>query len=101
MIRKFALAAALSMTAVSMSQAQGPSRLMAGAGKAEFTPTVKDLVAKTDSIRDPLFARAIVVGSGADCAVLVGLDYGGARNELVDSALPRILISHAAPRNGP
>ena len=90
MIRKFALAAALSMTAVSMSQAQGPSRLMAGAGKAEFTPTVKDLVAKTDSIRDPLFARAIVVGSGADCAVLVGLDYGGARNELVDSALPRI-----------
>ena len=102
MIRKITLAAALSVTAVSMTAttmvlAQTPSRLMAGAAKAEFTPTAKDLLAKTDSIRDPLFARAIVVGSGASCAVLVGLDYGGARNELVEAALPRITAATGCP----
>ncbi len=89
-LRRLALAAAFSCIAATMTFAQPPSRLMAGAAKAEFTPTAKDLVAKTDSIRDPLFARAIVVGSGAGCAVLVGLDYGGARNELVDEAMGRI-----------
>ena len=40
----------------------------------------------TDSIRDRLFARAIVVDDGTTCAVLVGLDLGGASNQIVDDA---------------
>lgn len=101
MLRKAALAAAFSCAAVTMTLtvtlAQPPSRLMAGAARVEFTPLAKDLATPTDSIRDPLYARAIVVASGTSCAVLVGLDYGGARNELVDGAVSRITAATGCP----
>jgi hypothetical protein len=57
--------------------------LRAGAAKVEITPNPSDLTTATDSIRDPLFARVIVVDVAAACAVLVGLDLGAASTALV------------------
>ena len=53
-----------------------PKKLQVGAAKAEITPS-EDTLGPTDSIRDPLYARAIVVKEGKSCAVLVGVDIGG------------------------
>jgi hypothetical protein len=63
--------------------------LRAGAGKAEITPKPGDLTIATDSIRDPLFARVVLVDDGSACAVLVGLDLGGASTALVTDAVTR------------
>ncbi len=90
--------AVLSMTAAGLAFAQPASPpLRAGAGKAEFTPLVSDLATPTDVIRDPLFARAIVVASGGSCAVLVGLDAGGARSDMVDAVIPRLVSATGCP----
>jgi hypothetical protein len=48
--------------------------LRARAAKVDITPKESELAVSTDSIRDHLFARAIVVDDGSTCAVLVGLD---------------------------
>lgn len=73
------------------SAAPAPATLRVGAAKVEFTPLVSELRTPTDIIRDPLFARAFVIsGPGNTCAVLVGLDYGGAREPVIASALPRV-----------
>ena len=60
------------------SQQPPAGRMRAGAAKADITPKQSDLTIATDSIRDHLFARAIVVDDGSTCAVLVGMDLGGA-----------------------
>jgi hypothetical protein len=61
---------------VAATQQAPAGRLRAGAAKAEITPKSSDLTIATDSIRDPLFARVVVVDDGSACAVLVGLDLG-------------------------
>jgi neutral ceramidase len=95
-----AIGAVLLATAAVQSQTAGPGRLRAGAHKVEFTPKQTDLQIATDSIRDPLFARAIVVDDGGACAVLVGLDLGGASNQVVDDAVPRVSrATGCAPSN--
>ena len=71
------------------TQTPSTARLRAGAAKVEITPKPSDLRVATDSIRDPLFARAIVVDDGSGCAVLVGLDLGGASTALVTDAVAR------------
>jgi neutral ceramidase len=71
------------------SQEGGAPRLRAGAHKVDFTPKESDLRIPTDSIRDRLFARAIVVDDGRTCAVLVGIDLGAAGNQIVDDAIAR------------
>src|SRR5437868_2883438 len=65
------------------------ARLRAGAAKAEITPKPGDLTIATDSIRDPLFARVVVVDDGSSCAVLVGLDLGGVSTALASDAVTR------------
>jgi neutral ceramidase len=75
--------------AVAHAQSAGGARLRAGAHKVEFTPKASDLQVSTDSIRDPLFARAIVIDDGGSCAVLVGIDLGAAPNQIVDDATAR------------
>jgi neutral ceramidase len=65
------------------------ARLRAGAAKAEITPKPGDLTIATDSIRDPLFARVVVVDDGSNCAVLVGLDLGGVSTALASDAVTR------------
>jgi hypothetical protein len=63
----------------------------------DFTPKETDLRISTDSIRDHLFARAIVVDDGTTCAVLVGIDLGAAGNQIVDDAVPRASKATGCP----
>jgi hypothetical protein len=62
-----------------------------------FTPTQSELQIATDSIRDPLFARAIVVDDGSTCGVLVSIDLGAAPNQIVDDAMARASKSTGCP----
>jgi neutral ceramidase len=78
-------------------QAATTGRLRAGAAKVDITPKQSDLLVSTDSIRDHLFARAIVVDDGKTCAVIVGLDLGGAANQIVDDATARASKSTGCP----
>src|SRR5579859_3476744 len=93
------LAAILLLSAAWPSAAQNSAagRLHAGAAKVDITPKESDLPISTDSIRDHLFARAIVVDDGVTCAVLVGLDLGGASNQIVDDATSRASRSTGCP----
>jgi hypothetical protein len=81
MARLSAIAIAVLLCGVVSVESRQPStpRLRAGAARVEITPKKGDLTVATDSIRDPLYARAIVVDDGGACAVIVGLDLGGAR----------------------
>jgi hypothetical protein len=67
------------------SQIVGVGRLRAGAHRVDITPNASDLQTSTDSIRDRLYARAIVVDDGSTCAVFVGIDLGAAPNPIVDA----------------
>lgn len=78
-------------------QERSLSRLRAGAHKVDFTPRESDPRIPTDSIRDRLFARAIVVDDGTACAVLVGIDLGAAGNPIVDDAIPRASKTTGCP----
>jgi neutral ceramidase len=93
------LAAGLLLAFSGPSRAQTPvaGHLRAGAAKVDITPKESELAVSTDSIRDPLFARAIVVDDGSTCAVLVGLDLGGASNQIVDDATARASRSTGCP----
>src|SRR5687767_12911191 len=87
----------LLLGAVAHSQTGGAGGLRAGAHKVDITPKPADLPVATDSIRDQLFARAIVVDDGRACAVLVGLDLGAAGNQIVDDAVPRVAAATGCP----
>ena len=87
----------LLVATTAFSQGVGPTRLRAGAQKVDFTPKDSDLRVPTDSIRDRLFARAIVVDDGRTCAVLVGIDLGAAGNQIVDDAVPRAAKATGCP----
>src|SRR5438552_7881685 len=78
-------------------QSSRQGRLRAGAAKVDITPKESELPISTDSIRDRLFARVIVVDDGNTCAVLVGLDLGGAANQIVDDATARASKSTGCP----
>jgi len=65
------------------------SELTAGASRVDITPP-QSALSPGDSIRDHLFVRALVIkNKSGGCGVLVGLDQGGARNDMVQDALPR------------
>ena len=88
----------LAAGAPNWAQSRMAHPLRAGAAMVDITPKAGDLKFKTDSIRDHLFARAIVVDNGDTCAVLVGLDQGAVRKSMYDSALPRIVASTGCPQ---
>src|SRR5947209_3525885 len=90
------VAAVLWLGPSGLAQGQTPG-LRAGAAKVDITPKEKELAVATDSIRDHLFARAIVVDDGSTCAVLVGLDLGGAANAIVDDATARATRATGCP----
>jgi Neutral/alkaline non-lysosomal ceramidase, N-terminal len=83
--------------AVAHTQTGGGGRLRAGAHKVDFTPKATELQTSTDSIRDHLYARAIVIDDGSACAVLVGIDLGAAPNPIVDDAIARATKSTGCP----
>lgn len=70
---------------------------MAGASKMAITPFPSELTTPTDLINDPLYARVIVVSNGTTCAVLVGLDLGGVRNEMIAEVMPRLVSATGCP----
>lgn len=72
-------------------------QLRAGAAKVDFTPSERELTVATDSIRDHLFARVIVVDDGRTCAVLVGLDLGATPNQVIEDAIPRVASGTGCP----
>jgi neutral ceramidase len=80
--------------------AQSPAgRLRAGAAKVDITPRPDQLAVATDSIRDHLYVRAIVVDDGRNCAALVNID-GGARDAVVTPAIEKSSAStKCAPQN--
>ena len=89
MTHSIALALVMLLAGPNVWSQANETRLRAGAHKVAFTPKQNDLAVPTDSIRDPLYARAIVVDDGRTCAVLVGIDLGAAGNQIVDDAIPR------------
>jgi neutral ceramidase len=86
-----------SLSSQSLSKGPSEGRLCAGAAKVDITPNASELTVATDSIRDHLFARVIVVDDGNTCAVLVGLDLGAASNQVVDDATPRAAKATGCP----
>jgi hypothetical protein len=67
---------------------------------ADITPKDSDLAVSTDSIRDHLFARAVVVDNGSTCAVMAGLDLGGVSNVIRDDAVARASkVTGCPPQN--
>ena len=84
--------------AASSSFAQTPN-LRAGAAMVDITPKPSDLTVKTDSIRDHLYVRAIVVASGNTCAVIVGMDQGAVRLDAYNAAVPKVVAATGCPAN--
>jgi hypothetical protein len=73
----------------------GPYRV--GAAEVDITPKESDLSFPTDSIRDHLFVRAIVIDNGKACGAIVGMDLGGARDAAVKPALAQAAQSIHCP----
>lgn len=92
-----ALAFVVCLAHLDATEQSRAGRLRAGAAKAEITPKPSDLTIATDSIRDSLLARVIVVDDGSACAVLVGLDLGGASTALVTDAVTRASAATGCP----
>lgn len=90
----------LAVPGVSHAQTSGPPRLRAAAAKVDITPDPSQLTVSTDSIRDHLYVRALLVEYGRSCAVLVNIDSGGARSNVVDAAIAKSAAStKCAPEN--
>lgn len=70
--------------------------LTAGAASVEITPPASALK-PGDTIRDPLFVRAIVIGNGVTCAVIAGADQIGLRTPVVEGAIARLARSTGCP----
>jgi neutral ceramidase len=79
------------------AQRSGPARLRAGAGKADITPKQSELAVATDSIRDHLFARAVVIDNGSTCAVIAALDLGAVSTAVVEDAVARAAKATGCP----
>jgi hypothetical protein len=87
-----------SLAAAAPSTSGGASELMAGAARIDITPP-QSALSPGDSIRDHLYVRAIVIkNKSGDCGVLVGLDQGGTRNDMIADALPRAAKAAGCPQ---
>ena len=87
-MKKLLLASSVLSLLGTAAHAQTPPSFRAGAAKVDITPDAA-VLRPGDSIRDRLYVRAIVVGNGASCAVLVGIDQAGLRGASADSAIER------------
>lgn len=88
----------LSLGLLSGAHSAPSAALSAGAAREDITPPESSL-RPGDTIRDHLYARAIVIrNAGGGCAVLVGLDQGGARNGMVSDALERASKAIKCPK---
>ncbi|WP_206243560.1 neutral/alkaline non-lysosomal ceramidase N-terminal domain-containing protein [Novosphingobium terrae] len=76
--------------------AAGAAGFVAGAAKVDISPPANALL-HGDRLHDPLNVRAIYVGSGPACAVLVGMDQGNALNPVVATATAQITARLGCP----
>lgn len=83
-------------TGVAQTQPSG-SNLKAGAAMVDITPNESELTIKTDTIRDHLFVRAIVVASGNSCGVILGMDQGAVRLDTYNNAAPKVAAATGCP----
>ena len=91
------VAAALVLVVPGLAPGQNATApLRAGAAKVDITPRQEQLTIATDSIRDHLYVRAIVVDDGRTCAALVNID-GGARDAVVNPAIEKSSASTKCP----
>lgn len=78
----------------SEAPAEDPVRLLAGVGQAEITPPVGaplvGALVPSTGVHDPLFARALVIGDGAQRAAVVCLDLVGMDFVLADEIRARV-----------
>src|SRR5579862_4630748 len=90
--------ALLAATQYSGAQTSAGAKLRAGAAKIDITEPEKELLTvSSDSVRDHLYARAIVVDDGITCAVLVGLDQSGVDDVAVNGAVAKAAVSTKCP----
>ena len=64
--------------------------------EVDITPKQSEFPISTDSIRDPLMVRVIVVDNGITCAVIGDVD-GGARDQVINDAIPRASAATNCP----
>jgi neutral ceramidase len=81
----------LSLGGIRLLRAQGAQGkgVRAGAAKVDITPKQNQLTIATDSIRDHLYVRAIVIEDGQTCAAIVNIDAGGSRDDVVNAAIAK------------
>lgn len=72
----FLLATAALAASLPASAHEAAGQLLAGAAKVDVTPTGDEMPPTMRGVLDPLYARAIVIGNGADRAALVTVDAG-------------------------
>jgi neutral ceramidase len=97
---QFVLALAVVTAPACFGQVAAPAptgALRAGAAKVDITPKESDLKIKTDTIRDHLFVRAIVVASPSTCAVLVGMDQGGVSLNVYKNSVDKVAQATGCP----
>jgi neutral ceramidase len=82
-VAAFFILTAVSQSGFAQDSALPPLRV--GAAKVDVTPAPGDLPQNFEGILDHLFARAIVIESGARKAALISVDIGGISNELWDA----------------
>jgi len=82
---------------IGWSQAASEGPLRAGAAMADITIKPSEFHLPTDSIRDHLFARVIVVDNGKTCAVLAGLDASNAQSAMIALAMPKVVAATGCP----
>jgi neutral ceramidase len=91
-----AVALLLAVPGPLIAQPSGTARLRAGAAKVDITPSQSQLASPTDSIRDHLYVRAIVVDDGRTCAALINID-GFVQGRVVDTAIAKSSASTKCP----
>jgi neutral ceramidase len=96
-VRLWVAVAALLAVAAAYAQSPAGGNLRAGAAKLDITPRQSDLRNPTDVIRDPLFARAIVVDDGRTCAALIGFDLSKVDDQAVVNGISRAAASTGCP----
>ena len=99
-IRFWQLALALPLAAATCFAQNAPAptgALRAGAAMVDITPKQSDLTVKTDTIRDHLFVRAIVVADSKTCAALIGMDQGGVSLNVYNNSVSKVAAATGCP----
>ena len=91
------LIACMSMAAdAAGTPAAAQTGLRAGSARVDITPPVSALQ-HGDTIRDPIFVRAIVIANGTTCAALVGVEQGNFETPIFEDAAQRASRSTGCP----